>query len=501
MRISTQTFFQRNTQSLFTKQTELSQQNVHLSTQKRVIHGSDDPVAISTIQRLKQDLSVGEQYLKNGEMGETANALEETSLNQVTNILQRVRELMVSAGNDSYNAANREAVAKELEGLREELAGVANTRDGNSQFIFSGFEVDTQPFQTNEFGTIEYHGDNGDRSYKVGPGVLVQGNDSGSAIFTEISEGNGTFVSEGHENNNGSGVINEASVIDKNAANGFLSEDYTVAITETAPGADPDYSVYGLKEGTVTGNASINLASVDINDANFATFDPALYDPNAVSGATISFFAVGPLLEVRLNGASATPAAMYDPANTNQQTVDLNGLKFEIEGVPTTTDTYTLNKYVEPTKYTEGQSIEFNGIKTELKGNVVNTDSFSLRQSGEKDIFATIQDAIDTLRIPGEDDVAGAQREMRLDMVRLQVDNAMENVSGIRTSVGARMRTIDNQRESTQDFNLTNKKTLSSLEDLDMAAAISDFKMQMSLLEVSQQTFVQMQSLSLFKLI
>ena len=79
------------------------------------------------------------------------------------------------------------------------------------------------------------------------------------------------------------------------------------------------------------------------------------------------------------------------------------------------------------------------------------------------------------------------------------IDNAIENVSGVRTSVGARMRTIENQRESTQDFNLTNQKTLSNLEDLDMAAAISDFKMQMSLLEVSQQTFVQMQSLSLFK--
>ncbi|PKF62759.1 flagellar hook-associated protein 3 [Psychromonas sp. psych-6C06] len=501
MRISTQVFFQRNVDSVLGQQTKLSQQNMHLSTSKRVIHGSDDAVAISTIQRLKQDLSMGEQFLKNGEMAETANALEETSLQQVTNILQRVRELLVTAGNETYNAQNREAVAVELEGLREELMGVANTRDGNSQFIFAGFEVDTQPYQSNEFGTIEYHGDNGDRNYKVGPGVFVQGNDSGASVFNEIAEGNGTFVSEANINNNGSGVINEASVIDSKAANGFLSEDYTVAITETAAGADPDYSVYGLKETTVTGNATINLASVDISDPNFASFDPALYDPAVANGVTVGFVAVGPLFEVTVNGVSATPAAMYDPADTNQQSVNLNGLNFDIQGVPDVTDSYTLNKYVEPTKYTEGQSIEFNGIKTELKGNVMNTDSFALRQSGEKDIFSTIKDAIDTLRIPGEDDVASAQREMRFNMARLQVDNAMENVSGIRTSVGARMRTIDNQSESTQDFNLTNQKTLSNLEDLDMAAAISEFKMQMSLLEVSQQTFVQMQSLSLFKLI
>ena len=90
---------------------------------------------------------------------------------------------------------------------------------------------------------------------------------------------------------------------------------------------------------------------------------------------------------------------------------------------------------------------------------------------------------------------------MRLDMARHQIDNAMSNISGIITSVGARMRTIDNQSESIQDFNLTNQKTLSNLEDLDMAEAISEFQLQTSLLEISQKTFVQMQSLSLFKLI
>ena len=499
MRISTQVFYQRNTESVMTQQTKLSQQNIHLSTQKRVIHGSDDPVAISTIQRLKQDISVGEQYIKNGEMGETANALEETSLAQVTNILQRTRELMVTAGNQTYNAANREAIAKELEGLREELVGVANTKDGNSQYIFAGFEVDTQPFQKNEFGTIGYHGDSGNRTYKVGPGVLVTGNDSGSSVFTDIKEGNGTFVSEGKSDNKGSGVINEASVFDNKLANGFLSEDYTIAISESAVGADPDYSVYGLKDGVVMGNATIKMTSIDITDPDFPTVDPALYDGS--NGVTVAFAATAlpNELAVMINGVASLPN--FDLSNTQEQSVSVGGISFTIEGQPDLADTYTLNKYIEPTKYTEGQSIEFNGIKTELKGNVVNTDSFALRQSGSKDIFATMADAIETLRMPGEDDVSKAQREMRFDMTRHQIDNAMSNVSGIRTGVGARMRTIENQRESTQDFNLTNQKTLSNLEDLDMAAAISEFSMQSSILEITQKTFVQMQNMSLFKLL
>lgn len=498
MRISTQMFYQRNLDSVLGHQSKLSQQNIHLSSQKRVIHGSDDAVAISTIQRLKQDISVGDQYLKNGNMADGANSLEDTALSQVTTILQRVRELTVSGGNDTNGESGREAIAKELEGLLDELVGVANTKDGNSQYIFSGFQVDTEPFQKNEFGTIDYHGDNGNRSYKIGAGVLVQGNDSGSSVFTQIPEGNGTFVSEGNRDNTGSGVIDSASVIDKNAARDFVEQDYTVAISEPTPGADPEYSVYGLDGATATGNANVKVSNVDVNATGFpvggvgSSTDITLTETAPGSG----------MFNVAIGGVATVPAT-YDSTikSTPPQEFVVNGISVEVDGVPDSADTYSMTNFVEPTLYVEGQSIEFNGIKTEIKGNVENFDNFTLRQSGEKDIFSTIQDTINLLRIPGEDGVAKAQRQMGLEVSHLQIDNAMSNVTGIHTSVGARMNTTENQRDSTLDFKLTNQKSLSNLEDLDMAAAISEFKLQMSQLEVSQQTFMQLQSLSLFKLL
>ena len=501
MRISTQTFYQRNVSGIMDHQSDLSQQNLHLSTQKRVLYGSDDAVAISTIQRLKQEVSVGEQYINNGELAETATSLEDTSLGQVTNVLQRVRELMVLASNETNGETGREAIALELESLREELMGVANAKDGNSQYIFSGFQVDTKPFQENEFGTIDYHGDDGATSYRVGAGVLVQGNDSGASIFTQIPEGNGTFVSEGSINNTGSGVIDSASVVDEDAAEDFVDQDYTIAITSPTIGADPEYSVYGLDDTAVTGNASVTISKIDLSDPAIGSVNPSGVYPAANSGVDMTFIESTPgIFEVQINGVSSLPAT-YDSSNTIPQEITIDGISVEIEGIPDDADQYTMTKYIEPSLYVEGQSIEFNGIKTALKGEVSNLDSFTLRQSGEKDIFATIQDTINTLRTEGEDDVAQAQRSMELSNQLLQVDNAMDNVTGIHTSVGARMRTIDNQRESSLDFNLTNQKTLSTLEDLDMAAAISEFQLQMSQLEVSQQTFVQMQSLSLFNLI
>ena len=502
MRISTPVFYQRNTDSVFTQQNKLSQQNLHLSSQKRVMKGSDDAVAIATIQRLKQDLAVGDQYIKNGEMAATANGLEEISLAQVTTLLQRSRELLVTVGNSTYNAENREAVAKELEGLRNELMGVANIKDGNSQHIFAGFEVDTQPFQRNEFGHIDYHGDDGDRTYKVGSGVFVKGNNSGQSVFIDIPEGNGDFVSEGNSSNTGSGVINEASVIDGQRASGFLQEDYTISVTEPALGADPEYSVYGLKAESVSGNAHVKISKIDLNNVNIANVNPVNTHPDSNSDVQIKFLSTpNPnQFEVQINGRSSLPV-IYDASKTTTQELNVNGISIEVDGVPAAADQYSLTKYVEPTLYEEGQSIEFNGIKTEIKGKVEDLDSFTLRQSGSKDIFSTIQDSIEALRTPGEDGTSKAQREMRLDMSRHQIDNAMKNISGIRTAVGARMRTIDNQHESTQDFKLTTQTTLSNLEDLDMASAISEFSMQKNLLDVTQQTFVKLQDLSLFKLI
>ncbi|GLS89282.1 flagellar hook-associated protein FlgL [Psychromonas marina] len=503
MRISTQVFFQRNMNSVMGQQSSLNQQNMHLSEQKRVLNGSDDPVAIATIQRLKQDVSVGEQYLKNADIAESANALEDTALSQTTNILQRVREIMVTAGNETYDGEGREAMAKELEGLREELVGVANTKDGNSQYIFAGFQVDTQPFQSDEFGDIDYHGDGGGSKFRVGPGVLVQGYDSGAALFTQIPEGNGTFVSEVNQNNSGSGVISEGAVIDSKLARDFVDQDYTVTVSTVAPGDEPEYSVYGLDDSGATGNASVKIAAVDLNNAAIGNVNPAGVYPSVASDVNINFIespVSSGVFELQINGVSSLPA-LYDSTNSSTQQITIDGISIDVNGVPDDADQYKMTKFIEPTTYQEGQSIEFNGIKTEIKGEVQDLDSFTLRQSGEKDIFTTIQQSIDALRMPGSDDATSAQRAMVLMVAHQQVDNAMSNVSNIHTSVGGRLNTIDNQREATLDFNLTNQKTLSSLEDLDMAAAISEFQMQMSMLEISQQTFVQMQSLSLFKLI
>jgi len=502
VRISTQTFFQRNTSSILDRQAKTSQLNVHLTEGKRVLHGSDDPVAAASIQRLKQSVSVNTQYLKNIEVAEAANAQEESTLGQMVNLLQRTRELLVSAGDGIYTLENFETVAKELEQLKEELVGLGNTKDGNSEYIFSGYDVDSQPFQINAFGTVEYFGDKGIRQIQVGSGVDSAINDSGFELLMNLPNGNGSFSSTTGTSNTGSGIIEQGVVFDPSVASNFAGEEYSVHFTDPGAGAPMQYSVYSIEAASVAGAATVKLTGVDLNNAAITNVDPVAVFPTAGSSVNTVFFATATPgeFEVQINGQSSLPA-IYDANVATAQQISIDGITVEIEGIPVATDSYQINKYTAATQYFENQTIEFNGVRTQIKGQPLDVDYFTLSPSINTDIFSTIQSAIDALRIPGNTDTQEAVRLTRINMAQLELDSALDNVVGIRSKVGARMQTIENQSEIGQDFKLVSQSAMSKLEDLDMAQAISDLQIEQTALEVAQQTFVQLQRLNLFDLI
>ncbi len=79
-----------------------------------------------------------------------------------------------------------------------------------------------------------------------------------------------------------------------------------------------------------------------------------------------------------------------------------------------------------------------------------------------------------------------------------RMDSALQEVSNVRASVGARLNAIDEQRGMNDAFVLSMQQNRSSLADLDYAEAITRFDQQMLALQASQQSFVQLKGLSLF---
>lgn len=78
------------------------------------------------------------------------------------------------------------------------------------------------------------------------------------------------------------------------------------------------------------------------------------------------------------------------------------------------------------------------------------------------------------------------------------LDASMTTVSEARSSLGVRMNRVSEQQSLNESFNLQLTKTLSGLEDLDYAKAISDMNLQLVALEAAQQAYTQSQSTSLF---
>ena len=79
-----------------------------------------------------------------------------------------------------------------------------------------------------------------------------------------------------------------------------------------------------------------------------------------------------------------------------------------------------------------------------------------------------------------------------------QLDSAIDQVSNTRASIGARLNSIDSQRNMNDAFDLLMQENRSELKDLEYTEAVSRFERQLLALQASQQSFVKIQGLSLF---
>ncbi len=88
-----------------------------------------------------------------------------------------------------------------------------------------------------------------------------------------------------------------------------------------------------------------------------------------------------------------------------------------------------------------------------------------------------------------------------MDEVLTDIDSALESLLQARTSVGSRIRTLENQQQQHEKFNFDFQTSLSDIEDLDYTEAITRLTLQETILQASQQSFAQVQNLSLFSFI
>ncbi len=143
-------------------------------------------------------------------------------------------------------------------------------------------------------------------------------------------------------------------------------------------------------------------------------------------------------------------------------------------------------------------AIGFAGIEVVLTGTPTTNDRFSVGPSVQQDMFATVQNFIETLEAAQDADPGPAILHNRLNGVLSDLDQAFSHLSSVRAGVGARLNALDNQRALNDDTGLLLQATLSDVEDVDLVEAIGELDLQLQALEAAQQSFVAVQQLSLF---
>lgn len=163
-----------------------------LATQKKITRPSDDPVVAMLGLGYRTDLNQVEQFTRN--IGEVRNWLETTddALSQGVQVLNRIRELVVQASNDTYEENQREAIAKELRELNEQLKIIAQTKVGD-KYLFNGTNTSRSPVQLIEGEEVIQFSD-GAINIEIFSGIFIQTNIEGNDLFVREEDGRTTFA-------------------------------------------------------------------------------------------------------------------------------------------------------------------------------------------------------------------------------------------------------------------------------------------------------------------
>jgi flagellar hook-associated protein 3 FlgL len=319
MRISTHALHQNALTAMLGQQSALSKIQGQIGSGRRVQTPADDPVAAVHLLELQRALQESEQFRKNADTASNRLTLEEQALADAGTLLERVRELTVQANNGTLGAADRQMISTEVRTRVQELMGIANRRDANGEYLFSGYATLTQPFAQSG-SAVSYFGDQGGRSLQVGPTQRVADSHSGFEVFMDVAEGNGVFVTDATATNTGSGVIGGGSVTDLAQ---WVPDDYTLRFISTTGNYEiVDSSATVIATGTYTANSAISFRGVNVNLSGI----PANGD-----SFTISRSRTEDLFTTLNNLITALEAPAASPAQRAQVSTDMAGVLQQLD--------------------------------------------------------------------------------------------------------------------------------------------------------------------------
>jgi len=293
-RLGTANMYDNALRNLGTRQTNLSNLQENLTSGKRVVRASDDPVSAAQAERAINRLARIQTEQRALETQRNAIAQAESALGDAVDLVQNFRELVVNAGSAALTPNDRNTIANQLQGLREQLLEVANRKDTNGVPLLSALGSALAPF-LGPLSTSPDYSFEGLPGQTASSGVSIPNTLDGEAAFMFDPQRDGVYAA-GVSAIPSSRSLNTTAVtpVDPSLVTG---DNYTITFSAVGPGATP---------GTTT-------ATYTLTNTTTGAVSPAVVVPDYPTDKPVTI-----------------------------AITSIPGLSFDIKGNPATGDTITL---------------------------------------------------------------------------------------------------------------------------------------------------------------
>jgi flagellar hook-associated protein 3 FlgL len=269
MRISSNEFLLGSLNDILNQESSLNQLNQEISSGQTMLDPTSDPAGAGLALEVAGQIDRLSYDAKNAQSGEQSLQTGLNTLQQVTNVIDQLRQTALQGANSVTTGATRQGLVTAAQNALQQLISLANTQDSSGRFIFAGSKANAVPFQQLPSGQVVFSGDDGSNVLEIAPSLTVPVTTSGQGIFASIPIGTDGVSVSALQSNVGAVTAGVAGItsVSQVASERLAGTQFEVSFS-TLPGSSLGYTV--TSGSGSPGSANFLATSGVVASGNFA---------------------------------------------------------------------------------------------------------------------------------------------------------------------------------------------------------------------------------------
>ena len=449
---------------LLNNENSLSVSMEKLSSGLRINHAKDDAAGMAISTKMRAQIQGLNQASRNASDGNSILQTADGALNEVTSMIQRMRELAVQAANETNTDDDKDSIQDEIESLKKEIDRVSTDTEFNTKTLFNG-SLDTRVY--------------GDHVSRISVSDAVAAGKYNITIDEAATQAvyndplGAAVTTPSYVDDNGDTAA-DLDAIPDDAAGVVVINGREIKIEA----GDTATEVYGkLREGAELGECSINpliqAGGIYVKkDADYTFGDPLQL--------TSDFYGSGSQVKISCDNEKLAQFLGLPMSNADNIPTGKDA-KLTIDATSAFGNhcTYTTDGNKITITNRSGFEISFLAEEgysdtTPIQLDVTNIGTLTLQIGANEHQTMDVripEISTDSLYIDNLDvtTVNGADRAI------MQLDDALEKVSSARSKIGAYQNRLDHAINSLEQEGQDMTAALSRIEDVDMAGEMTEY--------------------------